>query len=59
MPTTLVHDLGLKETEFTSIILIEVDSLEKIREYKEIIEHLKTPEDYHWFSGKTLTVIDK
>ncbi|KAJ6483112.1 hypothetical protein C8R45DRAFT_1215047 [Mycena sanguinolenta] len=69
LPTTLAHDLGLKETEFTSMILIEADSHEKIREtltspeYKEIIkgalEHLTTPEDYHWFSGETLTVIDK
>ncbi|KAF7371187.1 hypothetical protein MSAN_00754200 [Mycena sanguinolenta] len=52
LPTTLAHDLGLKETEFTSMILIEADSHEKIREtltspeYKEIIkgalEHLTT-----------------
>ena len=34
LPTTLAHDLGLKETEFTSMILIEADSHEKIREVR-------------------------
>ncbi|KAF7333683.1 hypothetical protein MSAN_00524600 [Mycena sanguinolenta] len=68
MPNTLAKDLGLKDTDFTMMILIESDSHEKIREtltspeYKEIIkgalEHLTTPEDYHWFSGEILTVID-
>ncbi|KAF7373160.1 EthD domain-containing protein [Mycena sanguinolenta] len=69
LPTTLAHDLGLKQTEFSSIILIEADSHEKIREtltspeYKEMIkgalEHITSLDDYHWFSGETLTVIDK
>ncbi|KAJ6457623.1 hypothetical protein C8R45DRAFT_563547 [Mycena sanguinolenta] len=69
LPTTLASDLGLKETDFTMMILIEADSHEKIREaltspeYKEIVkgalEHITTVDDYHWFSGEILTVIDK
>ncbi|KAJ7255113.1 hypothetical protein B0H12DRAFT_1114222 [Mycena haematopus] len=67
LPTTLASDLGLKETAFTGVVLIEADSHEKIREaltspeYKEIIkgalEHITTIDDYHWFSAETLTVI--
>ncbi|KAF7373149.1 hypothetical protein MSAN_00522900 [Mycena sanguinolenta] len=67
MPNTLAKDLGLKDTDFTMMILVEADSHEKIREaltspeYKEIIkgalEHVTTADDYHWFSGEILTVI--
>ncbi|KAF7344947.1 hypothetical protein MVEN_01657300 [Mycena venus] len=67
--TSLASELGLKETEVGMMVLVEASSHEKIREaltspeYKKIIagalEHATTLEDYHWFSGEFLTVIDK
>ncbi|KAF7344956.1 hypothetical protein MVEN_01658200 [Mycena venus] len=67
--TSLASALGLKETEFGMMVLVEAASHEKIREaltspeYKKIIagalEHATTLDDYHWFSGEFLTVIDK
>ncbi|KAF8178975.1 hypothetical protein K438DRAFT_1769113 [Mycena galopus ATCC 62051] len=69
LPTTLASDLGLKETQFACLILAEADSHEKIREvltspeYKKIIqgtlENATTMDDYHYFSGEFVTVIDK
>ncbi|KAF7362934.1 hypothetical protein MVEN_00644400 [Mycena venus] len=69
LATTLASDLGLRETEAGMMVLVEATSHEKIREaltcpeYKKIIagalEHATTAENYTWFSGEFLTVIDK
>ncbi|KAJ7056701.1 hypothetical protein C8F01DRAFT_1257354 [Mycena amicta] len=59
----LASELGLQEADFGMMVLVEASSHEKIREYKSIIvgalAHTTTVEDYHWFSGEFLTVIDK
>ncbi|KAF8167070.1 hypothetical protein K438DRAFT_1774808 [Mycena galopus ATCC 62051] len=67
--TTLASDLGLNDTEFFCMILVEATSHEKIREaltcpeYKRVIagaiEHATTVENYHWFSGEFITVLEK
>ncbi|KAF8179031.1 hypothetical protein K438DRAFT_1769167 [Mycena galopus ATCC 62051] len=67
--TTLASDLGLNDTEFSCMILVEATSHEKIREaltcpeYKRMIagaiEHATTIENYHWFSGEFITVLEK
>ncbi|KAF8179023.1 hypothetical protein K438DRAFT_1257738 [Mycena galopus ATCC 62051] len=67
--TTLASDLGLNDTEFSCMILVEGTSHEKIREaltcpeYKKLIagalEHVTTIENYHWFSGEFITVLEK
>ncbi|KAF7369437.1 hypothetical protein MVEN_00273000 [Mycena venus] len=66
---TLGPDMGLNETEFGIMVLVEATSHEKIREaltspeYKKIVagalENATTLDDYHWFSGEFVTVIDK
>ncbi|KAF8178994.1 hypothetical protein K438DRAFT_1843356 [Mycena galopus ATCC 62051] len=69
LPTTLASDLGLKETGFSTLIIAEAASHEKLREvltspeYKKIIQgaldNATTIDDYHYFSGEFVTVIDK
>ncbi|KAJ7782166.1 hypothetical protein B0H14DRAFT_2715592 [Mycena olivaceomarginata] len=69
LPKTLASELGLQDTDFSTMILVEGASHEKIRaaltspEYRKVIagalEHATTLENYHWFSGEFITVIEK
>ncbi|KAJ7867448.1 hypothetical protein B0H13DRAFT_2351943 [Mycena leptocephala] len=66
---SLASDLGLKETDFSVMILVEGTSHQKIREaltspeYKEVVkgalDHATTLDDFHFFSAEFVTVIDK
>ncbi|KAJ6478094.1 hypothetical protein C8R47DRAFT_1323160 [Mycena vitilis] len=66
---TLATDMGLKESDLGLVIIVEAASHEKIAaaltspEYKKIVaDELATGADannYHWFSGEFVTVIDK
>ncbi|KAJ6462776.1 hypothetical protein C8R47DRAFT_1202133 [Mycena vitilis] len=69
LPTTLAADLGLKDTEFTTVIIIEAETHEKIREalthpdylavVKGALDHATTLENFHFFSAEYVTIIDK
>jgi len=66
---TLANDLGLQDTDFSVMVLVEGASHEKIREalmspeYRKVVsgalEHSTALENYHWFSAEFVTVIDK
>ncbi|KAJ7830298.1 hypothetical protein B0H14DRAFT_3464898 [Mycena olivaceomarginata] len=68
LPKTLAGDLSLQETELDTLILVEGTSRKKIREaltsseYRQVLarslEHATTREDFHFFSGEFLTVVD-
>ncbi|KAF8207812.1 hypothetical protein K438DRAFT_1962083 [Mycena galopus ATCC 62051] len=66
--TTLAADLGLNETEFTTVVIIEGPSHEKVREalthpdYRALLEGgfkhgATTKEDVHIFSSEYITII--
>ncbi|KAJ6464540.1 hypothetical protein C8R45DRAFT_1107422 [Mycena sanguinolenta] len=67
LPKTLASDLGLRETEITTVIIVEATSHEKIRQalthpsYKPVIdgvlEHATNHEDFHFFSAEYIDVI--
>ncbi|KAF7335237.1 hypothetical protein MSAN_02334100 [Mycena sanguinolenta] len=67
LPNTLAKDLGLNETPYTTVIIMEATSHEKIREalthpdYKAVIagalEHATTLEHFHFFSAEYMTVL--
>ncbi|KAJ7657343.1 hypothetical protein DFH06DRAFT_1473309 [Mycena polygramma] len=67
--TTLASALGLKDTDFTCVILVEGASHEKIREALTSPEYLAvingaldkstTPEDFHFFPAEFISIIDK
>ncbi|KAJ6559541.1 hypothetical protein B0H19DRAFT_1260253 [Mycena capillaripes] len=66
---TLASELGLQETEFSAMILVEAASHEKIHEtltdpgYRKLLagalEHITTREDFHFFPAEFTTIIDK
>ncbi|KAJ7798033.1 hypothetical protein B0H14DRAFT_3492980 [Mycena olivaceomarginata] len=66
---TLASELGLQETEFSVMILVEAASHEKIHEtltdpgYRKLLagalEHITTREDFHFFPAEFTTIIDK
>ncbi|KAJ7610720.1 hypothetical protein DFH06DRAFT_1233262 [Mycena polygramma] len=66
---TLASEMGLKESDLGLMVLVEAASHDKIKaaltspEYKKIVaDALATTtsiDDYHWFSGEFVTVIDK
>ncbi|KAJ7161167.1 hypothetical protein C8R46DRAFT_270532 [Mycena filopes] len=66
---TLASALGLQETEFSVLILVEAESHEKIRaaltddSYRKLLagalEHITTREDFHFFPAEFITAIDK
>ncbi|KAJ6464587.1 hypothetical protein C8R45DRAFT_940072 [Mycena sanguinolenta] len=67
LATTLASDLGLKETEFMTVVVVEGESHEKIREalthpdFKAVIagslENAFNPDDFHFFSSEFVTII--
>ncbi|KAF8205180.1 hypothetical protein K438DRAFT_1818689 [Mycena galopus ATCC 62051] len=67
--TTLASDLRLTDTGFSALIIAEAATHEKLREvltspeYKKIIQgtlgNVTTVDDYHYFSGEFVTVIEK
>ncbi|KAJ7323890.1 hypothetical protein DFH08DRAFT_346647 [Mycena albidolilacea] len=66
---TLASELGLRETEFSVMILVEAATHEKIHEtltdpgYRKLLagalEHITTREDFHFFPAEFVTMIDK
>ncbi|KAK7045213.1 hypothetical protein R3P38DRAFT_3177438 [Favolaschia claudopus] len=66
---TLASELGLQETPFQVMILIEAASHEKIHEtltdagYRKLLagalEHITTKDDFHLFPAEFVTIIDK
>ncbi|KAJ7875581.1 hypothetical protein B0H14DRAFT_3437141 [Mycena olivaceomarginata] len=66
---TLASGLGLRETEFSVMILVEAATHEKIHEtltdpgYRKLLagalEHITTREDFHFFPAEFVTMIDK
>ncbi|KAJ6453712.1 hypothetical protein C8R45DRAFT_944938 [Mycena sanguinolenta] len=66
---TLAGELGLQETEFSAVVLIEAASQDKLHEtltdpgYRKLLagalEHFTTREDFHFFPAEVTTVIDK
>ncbi|KAJ7601889.1 hypothetical protein DFH06DRAFT_1311735 [Mycena polygramma] len=66
---TLASELGLQETEFSAMILVEAASHDKIHEtltdpgYRKLLagalEHITTREDFHFFPAEYTTIIDK
>ncbi|KAJ7510849.1 hypothetical protein B0H11DRAFT_2183597 [Mycena galericulata] len=66
---TLANELGLHETGFTTMILVEAESHEKIHAtltdpgYRKLLagalEHITTLEDFHFFPAEFITIIDK
>ncbi|KAJ6462276.1 hypothetical protein C8R47DRAFT_1202249 [Mycena vitilis] len=69
LPNTLAKDLGLKDTEFTTVIIVEAKTHEDIRaalthpDYLAVVngalEHATTLDDFHFFSAEFVSIIDK
>ncbi|KAJ7681938.1 hypothetical protein DFH06DRAFT_1289620 [Mycena polygramma] len=69
LPTTLAHDLGLKDTEYTTVIIAEAETHEKLREAlthpdflaitKGALSQATNKDDLHFFSAEYVTIIDK
>ncbi|KAK6991751.1 hypothetical protein R3P38DRAFT_2741535 [Favolaschia claudopus] len=67
LPTTLAKDLGLKDTEFTTVVIVEGKSHEKIREalthpdyltvIKGSLDQVTTIDDFHFFAAEFATII--
>ncbi|KAJ7023649.1 hypothetical protein C8F04DRAFT_1233152 [Mycena alexandri] len=65
---TLASEIGLRETDFSIMILIEAVSHDKIRatltheSYRKLLagalEHITTLEDFHFFPAEFVTVLD-
>ncbi|KAJ7259786.1 hypothetical protein C8J57DRAFT_1515152 [Mycena rebaudengoi] len=66
---TLASELGLQETEFSAMVLVEAESHDKIHEaltdpgYRKLLagalEHMTTREDFHFFPAEFMTIIEK
>ncbi|KAF7341681.1 hypothetical protein MSAN_02066400 [Mycena sanguinolenta] len=66
---TLASELGLQETEFSAMVLMEAESQDKIHKtltdpgYRKLLagalEHFTEREHFHFFPAEVTTVIDK